>query len=253
MMLLGVAAVILAVAFVLMQLNKAAPGSSTLLGSTEVTPPPGASINPNNSAGHIAVSAMGAAYATPEQAQMYVYINGTGLTTQQATQQLAMNIAAFNTTIMPFINSNLSDIQTSGYSVGKGYLSDVYTATESLSITIPDINNASAALGALSALPGVYVSDVYAALSQQQSHALRDIALVNALANATDQASVLAGPKGIIQQENITVTSSYYPVYYGSLMGASGGFQGTPSASPGIYAGRSAVYETVTVTFSYHG
>ncbi len=204
-------------------------------------------------AGYITVTAEGAAYGIPDQEQVSVYVNGTGDTAAAAASSLSLTLAKFNDTVVPFVNGNLSDIQTTSYSLTKQYNRSVYTAEEGITVTIPNITNASAALGALSDMSNVYVYSASSVFSQGMVTQLRDQALAYALSNATAQAQVLAG--GPVAQHNITVSSyvfyplgASYPV--GVAVDASGGFQST-GPTPIVYTGRSAVQESVTVQFSY--
>ncbi len=221
----------------------------------------------------IAVSATGSASTLPSMAKLYLNVNGSGASTQGATANLSSAIDALNKTINPYINGNLSLIATTYYSVQKntcpyGYYPTTvstttvygqtpvpayqacntsrYTATESLTVTIPGINNASAALTALSGIPNVYVSNINTALSTPQITALRQEALQQALTNATMQAQAVAG-NAALSVRNITVSSyNIYPgVYFNAATSGSSGKQAT------IFGGTSSVTESITVTFNY--
>ena len=196
--------------------------------------------------GVITVGATGTAYATPMQSELSVYVNGTGATTQAATQSLSAALASFNSTVMPYINNNQSNIQTTGYTLTKVYNQSRYLAQESIQLTIPNIRNTSAALGALSAITNVYVSGATPQLSPLQVSSLRTLAITMAMANATGEASTVAGPGASLTQGNVTLSSYYYPYFsFGSLAPAGA------AASPAFYSGRSGVTVSVTAQFAY--
>lgn len=204
----------------------------------------------------ISISATGTAYNTSSQSQLYVTVNATGITANATVQNLTKTLNSFNSTILPYVNHNLSDITTQYFNVYKLYNQTGYEATESLTVTIPNISNTSAALGALSALNGVYVSEASPQLSTYQISELRTKALSLALVNATSQAYALIGNSSTIYATNISVNT--YRVFPFPVV-AEGGAAGGASApalqnntfSPQFYGGRSSVTESITVVFTY--
>ena len=208
----------------------------------------------------VVVSATGSATSLPTQAQIYLTATGNGTTAQAATASLATTIAAVNKTLYRYVGGNLSMISTSYYSVQKSTCPDYYptttvyppcnstgyTASESLTITIPSINNTGSALTALANISNVSIGNIDTLLSNAQISALRQEALPTALTNATVQAQSLAGNAALVAR-NISVSSSnFYPGVYFN----------TASASPAakqvqIYGGTSSVVENIRVVFTY--
>ncbi len=197
---------------------------------------------------HVTVTATGSAIALPSQVHMYLYANSSAPAAQVATQGLAATIGEINSTLLPYIGRNLSNIQTVSYSLYKVYNRSAYTATEGLSITIPNIGNASAAIGALSSISNVYVNGVNAQLSAAQISSLRDQALSSALANATSQASILAN-NATVQLGNVTVNSYGIIPFYGNSFMPTIAAAATTQSGPGFYGGVSTVTESITATF----
>ncbi len=201
-----------------------------------------------NGLGTITVTASGSAYGSPSQATLSVTINATGATNAQAVANLSSSLDSFNSTIYRYVNGNLSMISTEYFNVYKIYNRSGYQATEQVSATIPNISNVSHAIGALSSIPNVYVTYAGAQLSASQIVSLRDIALSNAVSNATRQAQAVAGSSSTLYVSNITVDSYYfYPVQLGTAVGA----PASSSVSPQFYSGRSHVTESVTAVFRY--
>jgi uncharacterized protein YggE len=208
---------------------------------------------PTNSS-MLVITASGTVFNKSSQGTIYLSINGTGATNQQAVQNISATLQKFNSTILKYVNSNLSQISTSYFNVYKLYNKSGYEAMESLSVTIPNINNVSPAIGAISNISNVFVNDAQPKLSDAQTSAMRVKALTFALANATSQARALIGNK-TIYTTNISVNNFYvYPFKYGTAVAAGG--QSVPQASnttitPQFYGGLNQVTESVTVTFYY--
>jgi uncharacterized protein YggE len=208
----------------------------------------------------VVVSATGSATSLPTQAQIYLTATGNGTTAQAATASLATTITAVNKTLYRYVGGNLSMISTNYYSLQKNTCQNYYevttiyppcnstgySATESLIVTIPSIDNISLALTALANIPNVSIDSIKTLLDLSQISALRQEALQAALTNATVQAQSLAGNAALVAR-NISVSSSnFYPGVYFN----------TASASPAakqvhIYGGTSSVVENIRVVFTY--
>ncbi len=212
----------------------------------------------------ITVSASGSVSAEPAMAQVQVSINGTGATAALANANLSSSVAAMNSTILPFLNGNASEIQTTSYQIYQAtnctYPSNLtfsycitqklpyYVAYESFTVSVPNLKNASQVITGLSGIPGLQLQGVQAALSDGQQAMMGQEALSAALANATAQADILAG-NGIVQVENITVQYSqiYYPRVY-NLAGASASVANKSSAV--FFGGTATVQRSINVVFS---
>ncbi|MGD0729323.1 MAG: SIMPL domain-containing protein [Candidatus Micrarchaeaceae archaeon] len=203
----------------------------------------------SNNRNMIVITATGAASNSSSQAQMYVTINGTGSTNAAAVQNLSNALNTFNSTIVKYVNGNLSDVTTSNFNVYRIYNTSNFMASEDLTIIIPQIKNVGAAILALSSIPNVYVTSANPILSANQTTLLRSKALSNALANATAQAKALIPSNQSIYSTNITVDDYYFYPLYGSASGAS--VNSTGSLPPQFYSGTNQVVERVTVTFYY--
>ena len=226
----------------------------------------------------ITLGATGTAHAKPSQAQISISINGTGPATSSAVQNLSATLNRFNSTVYRFLNGNTSLIETTYYSVYKPYSycpilpqktgsnassalypvicaknSTGYTAAEDISVTLPNISNTSAFLGAIASIPNVYVASVNPMLSNSQASSLRSAALSDAIANATSQAYALLGPNAVIYSRNISVNSYYsYPYGYASSGALAGSVQGrNATIGPQFYTGTSQVTESISVVFHY--
>jgi uncharacterized protein YggE len=217
----------------------------------------------------VTVTASGSASSSADAAQLYLFVNATGNTTQLAVANLSSTLDSVNSTILKYINGNLSEISTEYFNVNKCYnypypstttisppgshnQTCAYVASETLLVTIPNVKNTTASLESLTSIPNVYVTDVAAKLTDQQISALRGQALAAAMANATGQATAVS-PTGKVSTLNITVENFYvYPFQYsfGSLGTV------TPTAAAGeiqdslFYEGTSSVTESVTVVFA---
>lgn len=194
----------------------------------------------------IAVYATGVAYTVPTQAVVYVTVNATGNTTQSATQKLSSELSSFNTTIAKFINNNWTLVSTQSYNIYKIYNISGYRVSESIVITLPNINNSSVLVGALSAIPNVFVTNIQTSMPDWQVTLLRSSALQYALQNATSQARALAGGMSVSVQ-NISVSS--YNVY--PYLGYSAANAQSAVNNPTFYNGRSKVVEAISVYFNY--
>jgi uncharacterized protein YggE len=199
------------------------------------------------------ITATGTSYNASSQADLYLTMNGTGATNQEAVHNISATLNAFNSTVSPYVNGNLTRITTNYFNVYKIYNKTGYQATESLTVRIPNIHNVSGAIGALSDIPNIYVSDANPVLSDSQISTMRITALSLALANATAQAQTLIGRNNTIYNTNISVNSYYiYPRYYSLSSTAGGGaINGNTSIPTQFYGGTNKVTESITVVFVY--
>lgn len=236
----------LALLFVALAIRGAPNAPTTVLPTT---------VPNTNGTNFVTISASGTVSNKSTEALVYVTINGSGPTNNQAVQNISATTKEFNSTIYPYINGNLSQISTSYFNVYKVYNRSVYTAEESITVTIPNINNVSAVIGALSAIPNLYLSAASTQLTNAQISIMRVQALKLAMANATQQAQAVIG-NGKITATNITVNNYYfYPYRYalGTAIPASdSGYTTTVTIPPQFYGGTSQVTESVTVVFRYN-
>ncbi|MDE1825685.1 MAG: SIMPL domain-containing protein [Candidatus Micrarchaeota archaeon] len=232
----------------------------------------------------ISVIASGVAYGYPDQALIYISVNGSGSTAASAAANLSATMGALNTTIAAYLDNNLSLLQTQYYSnkmvqrilcsnytavpFGNAasqkqlycaslqpagtvagstccYNVSQYVAEESIAATIPSINSVDGALSAISGIPNVDVQGTNQQFSSSRAGALMQSALAGALANATSQARLLAGSARQVQIVNITVQGSAY-FYPMGLASVSGA---SSSGSSTFYPGRNAVVRSVSVLF----
>ncbi|HVA82942.1 MAG TPA: SIMPL domain-containing protein [Candidatus Aquilonibacter sp.] len=227
----------------------------------------------------ITVSASGIAYGYPDQATIYMYLNGTGQSPSSANANLTGTIDAIGAALAPYINNNMSLIQTQSYNIYKGkvllctnitrgptvdlpppfycnsslnytslyccYNRTAYIAAQSVVATIPNINNVSAAFTSVSNIPNVYSQSLSQKISDKQGSMLLNLSLEMALANATAQAQVLAGSANNVQVLNVSVSGGpiYYPTYF-----TNGAASASPSGSS-FFAGRIGVTRSVNVVF----
>ncbi|MDE1868898.1 MAG: SIMPL domain-containing protein [Candidatus Micrarchaeota archaeon] len=196
--------------------------------------------------GNIAVYATGAAYSVPTQSVLYITVNATGNTTQAATQNLASELSSFNTTVARFINNNWTLVSTQSYNIYKIYNMSGYRATESIALTLPNISDSGAAIGALSSIQNVFVTNIQTSMPDWQITMLRTSALQYALQNATSQARALAG-NSPISVANISINSYNVFPYSGYLANSAQ----SAASNPAFYTGRSKVVEAITVNFNY--
>lgn len=206
--------------------------------------------NSTTSLNQLTITASGSVSNASTQALLYVSINGTGPTTQAATQNLSSTLNRFNSTIAPFINGNLSKITTSNYNTYKVFNSTIFQAQESLMVSLPNIANTTAAIGAVASIPNVYVSEAAPELSNAQIKGMRIQALQLALSNATSQADALIGPNDTIYATNISVNNYVvYPFAYATAQASGPGT--SPAITPKFYGGTNQVTESVSVVFSW--
>ncbi len=203
------------------------------------------------SIGYVTVSATGGVNGYPTQAKVYLMVNGSGPTTQLATQNISLTLGQLNSTLYPFVGGNMSKVSTESYNIYKAYNKSAYVATEQVGVTVPEIGNVSMLLGALSRIPNVYVESTSAQLSDPQIAALRSQALAIAMQNATAQATAVLSGKGV-SVDNVTISSySVYPYYYGGVFGGASIAPPAAASSPVFFSGTSRVSESVTVLFTY--
>jgi len=232
----------------------------------------------NGSAQTIAVSTSGTSYGYPDQATIYMYLNGTGQTPSSANANLSATIDAIGGALAPYVNNNMSLIQTESYNIFKGkmlicknvtrgptvslpppfycssslnytslyccYNQTAYIAAQSVTATIPNINNVSAAFTSVSSIPNVYSQSLSQKISDRQNAMLMNTSLAKALDNATAQAQILAGSSNNVEVLNVSVSAGpvYYPTYF------TNGAQ-TSSSGSGFFAGRVGVTRSISVLF----
>ncbi|MFI5412305.1 MAG: SIMPL domain-containing protein [Candidatus Micrarchaeales archaeon] len=203
----------------------------------------------------ITITATGTASTTGGQAVFYLYVNGSGTSAKTAIANLSNTLNNLNNTLAPYINNNFSLISTQYFSANKIYNSTLYSASESITVTIPNAKNATGVLVGLSGIPNVYINNVQATLTDQQTTALRNQALSDAIANATAQAQSVS-PTGMASVTNITVNNFYiYPFPYAFNGGMAGG-PAMPVAAVSsqqinslFYSGKNSVTESITAIF----
>ncbi len=209
----------------------------------------------NTSLSYLTITASGSVQAVPSKATLEVDFEGKGTTSYAATANLTSELNKANSTLIQYVNGNMSNIQTSYYSVynQSSYYSTYngYVATESVSVTIPNINNVSAAIGAISAINGTSVYGGAGELSDAQTTSMRTTALSGAITNATSQAQTLLPGKNF-SISNMTVNSynryPIYPVVAGSSALATSSKQ---TLSPSYFTGTQTLTESITVIFQY--
>lgn len=215
---------------------------------------PGIAPSPQGSTSYLSVSAEGMAMARPTQATLDINVQGRGQNAYAATANLTTALTRANATLLKYTNGNTSLIQTSYYNLynqSSYYYTSYngYVAQESLTVTIPNVNNVSVVLGALSAVNGISINGVTAGFSSSETASLRSSALGNALANATAQAKALL-PNKTLTVSNITV-NAYGPIVFPLASGAVS--SSSPGAvSPAFFTGTQTVTESITVVFSYN-
>ncbi|MDE1869628.1 MAG: SIMPL domain-containing protein [Candidatus Micrarchaeota archaeon] len=226
----------------------------------------------------ITVSASGTAYGYPDQGTIYMYLNGTGKSPSSANANLTGTVDAIGAALAPYLNNNMSLIQTQSYNIYKGkillctnitrgptvnlpapfycssslnytslyccYNQTAYIAAQSVVATIPNINNVSSAFSSVSNIPNVYSQSLSQKISDKQGSMLLNLSLEGALANATAQAQALAGSANNVRVLNVSVSGGpiYYPTYFANGASAS-------SSGSSFFAGRIGVTRSVSVVF----
>ena len=197
----------------------------------------------------LSVTASGTVSNVSAEALLYVTMNATGATNGAAVSNLTSTLNSFNSTISGYIDGNLSKMTTQSFQVYKLYNRSGYQATETVQVIVPSIRNTGAAIGAVSAIPNVYVTGAYPRLSDAQLSMMRKQALALALSNATSQARSLIGNSAIISR-NITINSyNVFPYAYGVTSSAA--IPGSVTVTPQFYGGTNKVTESITVVFTY--
>lgn len=189
----------------------------------------------------ITISASGVAYGYPDQGVVYVVANATGKNASAAIANLSQTITELNSTIQPFINGNTSKLKTQMYSILAIPNSTLYSAYESVEVTILNMANVSPAIAALAQVNNLGIQTVQAGLSATQFSALLNGSLEDAVANATSQAKSVAGNGATVVIQNISIQGG---IYYGladsaaPLASKAGGtfFAGTTYVIRNIYA-----------------
>ena len=193
---------------------------------------------------YITVTASGTSYAYPQAATLYVLMNGTGRSAAIATANLSLTLSEFNYTVSKYVGGNLSRIQTQSYLLQRIWNTSNYSATELVSVTVPQIQNVSPLLGTLSLIQNVYINQVTSHLTNDQISQLRQSSLSLAINNATMQAQIVAG-NSTVRMMNVTISGSYYypyPVYSNAE---------SSSKNPQFFNGVQGVTEQIYTVFSY--
>ena len=211
----------------------------------------------------ILVTASGSVTAVPAKAQLSAGLNATGATAAEAVSKLGLIASALNTTILPLLNGNVSGIQTQSYAVfapprctnsgvyyGQANCIPVnaplyYVAQESLSITLPNVDNVTAALSGAAAISGVSISGISAKLSVRQQAGMMQQALSMALDNATSQAQAVADGAQV-EVQNVTVQNGY--IFFSPASSLSALISGAPSNQT-FFPGMATVTKSVYVVF----
>ena len=199
-----------------------------------------------NTSSMLTISATGNAGATPQQGTISLYVNSTGITSAIATSNLSVELLQVNNTLLKYTNT--SSISTQYYSLWKEPNSSIYVASEYMSVQLPNVNNLTPALQNLSLYKNVFVSDVSAQLSDAQANELSNIALQQAVRNATAQAEALTN-NATLTVKNITV-NNYRSIFPYALSGAVNSGSGYAPA-PLFFNGRESITEAVQITFAY--
>lgn len=215
----------------------------------------------------ITVTATGAASANPAAAKVYVTLNATGSSASLANANLATLVNRLNNTVLPYLNGNLSNIQTTSYQIYQPtnctypisqiyppvcipHTQNYFVAIEGIAVTVPSISNVPQLVTQISAIPNLALQNVQAQLSDAQKSALNQQALSQALANATTQARLLAGSGTSLVIQNITVTNSQFIYPFagaGALSVSSKSLNGTA-----FFGGVTTIQKSVYVVFSMH-
>lgn len=226
--------------------------------------------NSTSQLGYITISATGSGSAQPTTGTLYLSVQGKGSTAAAATANLSSALTQMNQSLWNYINHNASLMQTTYYNLYNNSNNVIcpggiypcttvgnttnltFVASEQITVIIPNINNVSKALGALSSINSVQVSSASATLSDAQVNALRSVAFSNALQNATSQASILTR-NSTLSTQNITVNNYYfYPVPYALGAASSQAGPGNPTPNPAFYSGKDSISESITIVFSYN-
>ncbi|MDE1860851.1 MAG: SIMPL domain-containing protein [Candidatus Micrarchaeota archaeon] len=236
--------------------------SFVLFGTLSSYRPSNNSVQHQNSVGYITIQAMGSATAPPSQGVLYLTAQGNGKTAAAATANLSSTLSAFNASISRYINGNWSMVKTTYYNLYNNTHSGTYPrysyygyngfiASEELEVDMPNVQNVSKAIGALSSINNISVTSAQATLSDAQITKLRGQAFSQALQNATSQASLLTG-NATLTAQNITVDSyNFYPLPYALGTGAVSA-SSNKTINPSFYSGTTSITESITVTFSYN-
>jgi hypothetical protein len=196
--------------------------------------------------GGITVTGVGTVKAVPDQAEFSLGVTTEGTTAREA---LSANSARMRELIAALKDAGVADrdIQTQGVSVGRDYdetgPADGFTAQNSVSVLIQDLDRAGAVLDA-AARAGA--NNVYGpSLTRSNREGLEAKALEDAVANARKRAETLADAAGI-ELGAVTAISESVPSHDGgwALRAAD------TASSPPIEKGTQEIQATVTVTFA---
>lgn len=197
----------------------------------------------------ITVTGVGHVDAVPDEAQFSLGITTKGQTAREA---LTANSARMQRLIAAVRGAGVDerDIKTQDVSVGPNYdggpeKTDGYTATNSVSVRIRELDRAGAVLEAASRAGA---NQVYGpALTREDRDGLEQKALERAVANARKRADTLARAAGVDVGRVAAIVES---VQQGGFYAESRAAMDTASAEVPIEKGTEEIQATVTVTFS---
>ena len=197
----------------------------------------------------ITVTGVGHVDAVPDEAELSLGITTNGQTAREA---LSANSAGMQRLIAALKAAGVAqrDIKTQNVSVGPHYdggvdKTDGYTATNSVSVRIPQIDRAGAVLQAAS---NAGANQVYGpALTREDREGLEQKALENAVANARKRADTLAKAAGV---DVGRVTAIVEGVERGGFYEGGRVAMDAATAEVPIEKGTEEIAASVTVTFA---
>ena len=193
-------------------------------------------------AGGIAVTGTGTVETTPDQAEFSLGVESTGPTARDA---LAANSERMRRVLAALAAAGVDkkDVQTQDVSVSRSYPDSGYSADNTVSVTIHDLQKAGSILDAAT---NVGASNVYGpTLTRSDQDELQAKALRAAVGNARTKARTLADAAGV-ELGSVTAISEDgnepVPVFAARLA--------SPAKSAPIEPGRQQTSATVRVTFA---
>ncbi len=205
---------------------------------------------PQESYGSITLSATGVASGFPSEGEIVLFVNGTGMTTVAAEENLSLTISRLNITMLPYLHNNASKIKTISYILTKRYNPSAYEASETLDVLVPEVGNVTGILEKVASLNNTYIISVSSGLSSSDISTLRNESLSLALQNATGQAEILANGAAL-EVSNISVGRYYVYPYASFGLGASSPTSTSSKGGSSFFEGTDEVVEQITVTFRY--
>jgi uncharacterized protein len=201
-----------------------------------------------NSTDGITVRGLGTVAAVPDEAQFSLGVSTNGTTAKDA---LAANSVQMTKVIAALKAAGVADrdIATQNVSVGESYEGEGrrngFVAQNSVSVTVHDVERASAVLEEASAAGANQVSGPALTLADRES--LEHKALAKAVDNARARAKALAGAAGVdVGQVTAIVESADRGVIFAEGRAA----MDTAASKVPIEQGTQEIQATVTVTFA---